>query len=94
VGVSSNASSDPVTLTLSNAGFFISNTEIPLSDLNPPLEPPTGSPGSPFTAIPNLSGPLGAGASVSADVSPEPGTASLVLLGLLGCAVQAQRSTA
>jgi hypothetical protein len=41
-------------VTLSDAGYFISPTEIPLSDLNLMDEPPTGSPGSPFTPQPHL----------------------------------------
>ena len=42
--------------TLSDAGFFISPTMIPLDQLNVTDEPPTGMPGSPFTPLPSLDG--------------------------------------
>ena len=74
-------------MTVSNAGYFISNTEIPLDQLNTPVEPPTESAGSPFSPIPSLSGPLAPGANLSSDVSPEPGTALLVVTGLMGLAL-------
>jgi hypothetical protein len=48
-------------VTLSDAGYFISPTEIPLSDLNLTDEPPTGSPGSPFTPQPIWDRPIPGG---------------------------------
>jgi hypothetical protein len=64
-------------VTLSDAGYFISPTEIPLSDLNLTDEPPTGSPGSPFTPQPIWDRPIPGGI-------PEPATWVMLLLGVFG----------
>lgn len=63
-------------VTLSDAGYFISPTEIPLSDLNLSDEPPTNSPFSPFTPQPGLDGPIPG--------IPEPVTWVMLLLGVFG----------
>lgn len=63
-------------VTLSDAGYFISPTEIPLDNLNLTDEPPTGSPGSPFAPQPFLDGPIPG--------IPEPATWVMLLLGVFG----------
>ena len=42
--------------TLSDVGYFLSPTEIPLDQLNYGHEPPPGTNGSPFTPLPGLDG--------------------------------------
>jgi hypothetical protein len=49
-----NGPTGPV--TLSDAGYQTSFTEIPLSDLNFSDEPPPGNPGSPFIPLPQYNG--------------------------------------
>ena len=76
-------------LTLSNVGFFLSPTEIPLDNLNFGDMPPPGSPGSTFTPIPGDDGMTltagdgmgGAGGSAPA-VTPEPASVLSLALGL------------
>jgi hypothetical protein len=68
---------------LSNAGFMLSPTQIPLDDLNFNDIPPPGSPGSTFTPLPSLDGqnvPANGGTSTFDVTVPEP--TSLVLLGV------------
>jgi PEP-CTERM motif len=67
--------------TLSNVGYFLSDTLIPLDNLNIQDYPPPGTDRSPFTATPQYDG------NVSA---PEPSTWAMMLvgfaaLGLAGC---------
>ncbi len=45
-----------VPVTLSDVGYLLSPTQIPLDQLNFSDQPPTGSPGSPFTALPQYDG--------------------------------------
>ena len=76
------------TITLSNAGYMLSPTEIPLDDLN--FNDST-LPGG-FTPLPSLDGPLGAGADSSqVQVAPEPSTFSLIGLTLAACALYHRR---
>jgi hypothetical protein len=85
----SNNSSSP--LTLSDVGFLISPTEIPLDQLNFQDFPPPDQPGSPFTPLRAFDGrSLSPGDSVSAAL-PEP--LSVVSLAL-GVACLALRSAA
>lgn len=70
----------PGNVTLSNVGFQLSNTEIPLDNLNFGIDPPPGSPNSPFTALPQYDG------TTVASV-PEPGSAVLAV-GLAGLLLQ------
>jgi hypothetical protein len=77
------------TETLSNVGFFLSPTQIPLDDLNFGTMPPPGSPGSTFTPIPGDDGMVltpgdgmgGAGGAAPAFV-PEPASVLSLALGL------------
>jgi len=74
--------------TLSDAGFFLSSTEIPLDQLNSAGLPPDDPR---FQRVPNIPNGtvLGAGASMSFSI-PEPAGATLLLTGisaLLGCGV-------
>jgi hypothetical protein len=63
------------------SGFLLSNTLIPLDDLNFNDEPPPGNVGSMFNPIPD---PPSLSAGSSEDISvPEPG--SIALLGMAGC---------
>ena len=79
-----------VSETLSDAGYFLSPTLIPLDDLNQTLLPPTGSPGSPFIPLPGLdTSSLPADTSEQGDVrTPDAGATGamlgsvIVLLGL------------
>jgi hypothetical protein len=66
-----NELSEP--LTLSNVGFQLSTTEIPLDSLNYGNDTP----------LPSLDGPLGAGADSPAVELPEPSSFSLVVLAML-----------
>ena len=75
-------------VTLSNSGFLLSDTQIPLDQLNFGNEPPPGQPGTPFTPLPQYEG-LQIPASGSATLSlPEPGSLSLIVMGL-ACAAAA-----
>ena len=83
--------------TLSNVGFFISPTQIPLDDLNFNGTPPTGMSGSPFMPVPSLDGKsLGAGQSTNFS-TPEPsglismGTGLLIVVGCLRRAASRRR---
>ncbi|MGA2581775.1 MAG: hypothetical protein ABSG31_00745 [Tepidisphaeraceae bacterium] len=67
---------DPI--TFSNAGFQISNTLIPLDDLNISNDPPPGYEGSTFTSM-----------SLPVSITPEP--ASLSLLALCSVILAARR---
>jgi hypothetical protein len=61
--------------TLSNIGFFLSPTQIPLGDLNFGLFSPPGVPGSRFTSVGILDGmTLQSGQSVEFVAAPEPAT--------------------
>lgn len=74
--------------TLSNVGYFLSPTLIPLDNLNYGTEPPPGLPGSPFTPDPGADGMTltpgngmgGAGGSLS--LVPEPSSILSLALGL------------
>jgi hypothetical protein len=71
------------TIKLSDVGFMLSSTQIPLDDLNYNDLPPTGQPGSKFTPLPNFDrvyDPFGG--SFSGPTAPEP--SSFVLMA--GCA--------
>ena len=73
-------------------GFFLSDTQIPLDDLNNTYEPPTGSPNSPFTPLPGIPDgtPIAPGGMASATIfipglsTPEPSSALLLVLGAVG----------
>ncbi len=71
-------------VTLSDAGYFISPTEIPLDNLNLSDEPPPGSPGSPFTPQPIWDRPIPGGV-------PEPATWVMLLLGVFGVGASSRR---
>jgi hypothetical protein len=79
--------------TLSNVGFQLSQTLIPLDNLNFNDDPPPGSPGSSFTPLPSFDGqslPAGDGAgnpggSFTADL-PEPSSLLLLATGIFGTA--------
>jgi hypothetical protein len=81
-------------VTLSDAQYFISPTEIPLGDLNLSDEPPTGSPCLapsptsleclPFTLQPGLDGSYPAYPVKNETFTPEPATWALLLLGISG----------
>lgn len=78
-------------ITLSNTGYFITETYLPLDDLNYPTNPPPDVGGSPFTPLPSLDGAnLTAGdgqgtggGSLSLNV-PEPASWLLLATGLAG----------
>jgi hypothetical protein len=74
-------------VTLSNAGFQLSNTMIPLDNLNFGDYPPLPG-GSGWTATPQIDGPL------SSSPSPEPATWALMILGIgaVGGVARARRS--
>ena len=82
--------------TLSDVGYFLSSTQIPLDDLNFGLAPPPGTPGSPFIPLPNLDGQTlaggngigGAGGTIGPFSVPEPSSIISLGMGLLvvaGC---------
>ncbi len=60
--------------TLSNVGYFLSDTLIPLDQLNIQDYPPPGTSNSPFIAAPQYDGPVSA---------PQPSTWAMMLIGLL-----------
>ncbi len=72
--------------TLSSVGYMLSDTLIPLDNLNYSNEPPPGINGSPFTAIPSLDGyTLDANGGNTAYYSvPTPEPATWALLALAG----------
>ena len=65
-------------VTLSNVGFFISPTGIPLDQLNAPDLPPTGGAGSPFTPNSYFDSTLNPGGS---ETSVPDASSTLTLLG-------------
>jgi hypothetical protein len=68
-------------VTLSNVGFMLSPTLIPLDNLNFGTEPPPGTSGSPFTSLPQYDGSkIGAGSMLG--VSVPDGASTLWLLSL------------
>jgi hypothetical protein len=78
-------------VTVSDAGYFLSPSMIPLDQLNTTDEPPTGSSGSPFIPLPNLDGtyfPTGDTSDVNSRsetiTTPLPATGWMALAGL-GC---------
>jgi hypothetical protein len=82
--------STSVSETLSNVGYYISPTLIPLDNLNFNDYPPPGTAGSPFTPLPSVDGTtLGSGGIVTFSL-PEPsgmismGTGLLVVAGYFG----------
>ena len=78
------ANNDGNPITLSNAGFQLSNTMIPLDDLNFNAEPPPGQPGSQFMPLPALDGStLQSGGSQLVDL-PEPASMVIVVIGAAG----------
>jgi hypothetical protein len=83
-----NTNSD--SLTLSNVGYMLSPTQIPLEDLNYPL-PPSSSSG--FNPLPNLDGTLAPSASSSEADVPEPLSTSL-FAGLIGLTCLRHRTRA
>ena len=86
-----NNSGSPV--TLSDAGFFISPTMIPLDDLNSTYEPPTGSPGSPYTPLPQYDGTsINSKGSVPIDLPDSSPTLSLFAMAAAGLLVWQRRS--
>lgn len=66
--------------TLSNVGYMLSPTLIPLDNLNFNTLPPPGMSGSPFTSLPGYDGSMltggdgkgGAGGTITTDALPEP----------------------
>ena len=77
--------------TLSGAGYFISESFIPLDQLNFGYNPPTGYPSSPFIPLPSLDGETlaggngtgGAGGVITAAAVPEPSSLICLATGLL-----------
>lgn len=77
--------------TLSNAGYFISDTLIPLDNLNFGLTPPPGSSNSPFAPLPQYDGSQltggdglgGAGGSITTQSLPEPSSLISMATGLV-----------
>jgi PEP-CTERM motif len=72
--------------TISNAGFTLSPTLIPLDSLNFNDYPPTGQSDSPFTAAPDLDGVL------NSPPVPEPSTWALMLAGFASLGYAAHRA--
>lgn len=77
-------------LTLSDAGFFISPTQIPLDQLNVTDTPPTGSASSPFSPVPGFDGTLAPGGSFGPSV---PELSTMMLLGFAGLALIFRRKS-
>lgn len=80
--------------TLSNAGFFLSNTEIPLDQLNNPADYPLpGSPSSPYTPLPSLDNSLTAnGCELSSSLSvPDQASTSALCSMAVGALLFARR---
>jgi hypothetical protein len=85
---------DPI--TISNAGYFVSPTLIPLDQLTTANYPPTGSTDSPFTSLSGLDGAVNASGvipydqlesvTVPAAETPLPATALTGLAGLVAVA--------
>ncbi len=68
-------------ITLSNVGYFLSPTQIPLDNLNLNDYPAPGSQNSPFTSLPEYQGSMILGGGDKAITLPEPGSLVLVVLG-------------
>ncbi len=89
--------------TLSNVGYQLSPTLIPLDQLNAMDYPPPGSPGSSFTPMPSYDTPLNPGSSVlpqgnseagspvTLETTPLPATWTMMLIGLAGLGFVAYR---
>jgi hypothetical protein len=72
---------------LSDVGLLLSDTPIPLDDLNIGMSPPPGEPGSAFIDLAQFDGLiLAPGASVEATI-PEPSTLVVLFVGLFGLVV-------
>lgn len=77
--------------TLSGAGYFLSDSYIPLDNLNFGLEPPPGSQNSPFTPLPRYDGKTltggdgqgGAGGTITTQSLPEPSSVISMAIGLV-----------
>jgi PEP-CTERM motif len=77
-----NGSAD--TVRLSDVGYLITSSDIPLDQLNSLYFPPPGQTGSPFTSLPQYDGQsVGPGGSLDV-VTPEPGMLVLFGSGLVG----------
>ena len=63
---------------LSNAGYFLSPTQIPLDDLNTNNYP---APGSPFSSLPEYQGSMINGGGNLTITLPEPGSLAICLAG-------------
>jgi hypothetical protein len=72
--------------SISNPGFTLSPTLIPLDNLNFNDYPPTGQSDSPFTAAPDLDGVL------NSSPVPEPSTWALMLAGFASLGYAAHRA--
>ncbi|HEX3355583.1 MAG TPA: PEP-CTERM sorting domain-containing protein [Tepidisphaeraceae bacterium] len=73
--------------TLSNVGFMLSDTQIPLDDLNFGNDPPQSS----FTPLPGFDQPIASGSGISGNVAlPEP--ASIGVLAAAGVLAMRKRN--
>jgi len=78
-------------ITLSNVGFFLSNTEIPLDNLNFNDYPPPGSSGSMFNPAPSFDSTLNPQGSETGGVPDASSTATLIGLAFGGMRVFGRR---
>lgn len=80
--------------TLSNVGFLLSSTEIPLDALNFGTFPPPGQPGSRLLDLPGLDGLfLRSGGSISFTATPEPSALAMLGVSLWSLLRYARRRT-